>query len=277
MKLITYVLVLLGICTAGSLFGEGIQCTFSSVPPTVFMITEPQAKGQPGSFRIYEVTRGGKSVEVIFGREMDAEQFMKALPDAKVHNRSITSVPKTFVREGGLRGLLFLLDPASTSDGGALVGPDVDTENVELKTICAEDQADRVPGSGKQIDWSIVGPRDAVRLARVKELYQTGKLSASSDYFNAALVLQHGSVPEDYLLAHELAIVAVRKGYQGAAAWLAAASEDRFLQSIGRKQRFGTQLTDPIVVDGNVTDLLRNELSVPPLKEEEQKAQSIHH
>jgi len=259
-----------------SLFGADVQRALSSLPPAVFMITEPQAKGQPGSSRIYEVTRNAKSMEVIFIKETDAEAFMKSLPDAKIHDRSVTSVPKSFVRDAGKQGLSFLLDPANTSDGGALIGPDLDTENTELKAICDEDQADRVPGSGKQIDWSIVGQRDAKRLARVKELYREGKLSASSDYFHAALVLQHGSVPEDYLLAHELAVVAVRKGYQGAAAWLAAASEDRFLQSIGRKQRFGTQLSNPIVVDGSVTDRLRDELSVPSLKEEEQNAQSIH-
>ena len=33
--------------------------------------------------------------------------------------------------------------------------------------------------------------------------------------------------------------------------------------AIGRNQRFGTQLSDPIIVDGCITDHLREELGVP--------------
>ena len=39
-----------------------------------------------------------------------------------------------------------------------------------------EDQADRLVAQGKSIDWSMVAPRDAKRLARVKELYLDGKV-----------------------------------------------------------------------------------------------------
>ena len=61
----------------------------------------------------------------------------------------------------------------------------------------------------------------------------------------------------------------------GRAKWLAAASEDRFLGSIGRNQRFGTQYKthdpdpqwrlDP--VDDDVTDLTREAWSVPSIAE----------
>jgi hypothetical protein len=107
-------------------------------------------------------------------------------------------------------------------------------------------------------------------------LYREGKLVTGPDYLNAALVLQHGRAPEDFLLAHEFAVVAIGKGQASFASWLAAASEDRFLMTIGRKQRFGTQLTDPIVVDGDITDHLREALDVPPLAEAEEHAKSLN-
>src|SRR5258708_12405541 len=112
-------------------------------------------------------------------------------------------------------------------------------ENTELRRLMEEDQDDGMPPGGKSIDWKIVAARDEARLKRVKELYSQNQLRTGNDYFNAGLVLQHGNIPEDYLLAHELCVVAIskRRGIES----LAAASEDRFLISIGRPHRFGTQ------------------------------------
>jgi hypothetical protein len=54
--------------------------------------------------------------------------------------------------------------------------------------------------------------------------------------------LQHGREPEDFLLAHELCVVAIVLGKNDKETrWLAAASEDRFMVHIDRPQRFGTQ------------------------------------
>lgn len=135
-----------------------------------------------------------------------------------------------------------------------------------------EDQSDRTPPAGKSIDWKVVGPRDRARLTRVKELYSQNQLQTGNDYFKAALILQHGDVPEDYLLAHELCVVAISKGVHVES--LAAASEDRFLMSIGRPQRFGTQYRSDnngpyrlYTMDSGVTDQLRRMMSVPSLAE----------
>lgn len=146
-------------------------------------------------------------------------------------------------------------------------------DNQELARLMDEDQADRMPPAGKSIDWKIVGARDDARLKRVKELYSQNQLRTGNDYFNAALVLQHSSTPEDYLLAHELCVVAISKkrGIES----LAAASEDRFLMSIGRPQRFGTQYKSEganqqyrlYKVDAGVTDELRRIMMVPSLAE----------
>ena len=138
----------------------------------------------------------------------------------------------------------------SPSCGGAEILPSVPPITVEavrdseeLARLYEEDQSDRK--AGLQIDWEVVGPRDKMREARVKELYTRGQLRTGKDYHRAAMVLQHAQTPEDYLLAHEPCVIAIFKGVD--ARWLAAASEDRFLRSIGRPQRFGTQCSKAVI------------------------------
>lgn len=156
--------------------------------------------------------------------------------------------------------------------------PPTPADSAELAQLYQEDQSDRRPGEGKSIDWSVVAPRDQARQARVKELYATGQLKTGADYHHAAMVLQHGSEPEDYLLAHEFCVIALSKGYSRAL-WLAAATEDRFLRSIGRPQRFGTQFRSegggPMQLqetDERVTDDHRREMKVPALAESRERA-----
>src|SRR5262245_58418050 len=95
-------------------------------------------------------------------------------------------------------------------------------DNEELARLFREDQDDR---STADIDSAAVEPRDRKREARVLELYRANQLQSGADHYHAAMVLQHGRTPEDYLLAHELCVVAVSKGEERAK-WLAAASED---------------------------------------------------
>src|SRR5262249_39592220 len=80
-------------------------------------------------------------------------------------------------------------------------------DSVELARLFAEDQADRSPKDAKAIDWTTVSARDRKRLARVKELYEAGKLLTGADHYHAAMILQHGGASADYLLAHELCVV----------------------------------------------------------------------
>jgi len=135
-----------------------------------------------------------------------------------------------------------------------------------------EDQDDRKPGP-HGIDWAVVKPRDDARLARTHELYASGALRTGADWFHAAMILQHSSEADDYLLSHEMCVAALVQG-EKEARWLAAASEDRFLRKIGRNQRFATQYepaepgkfrlapTDPQVTDG-----LRAAIGTPSLAE----------
>lgn len=148
--------------------------------------------------------------------------------------------------------------------------------NAEMTAIFEADQADRQ--AGHSIDWTIVSPRDAARRARTQTLLDAGALRSGEDFWHAAFVFQHGSRPEDYLLAHTLAVVAAARGRPDAA-WIAAATLDRYLQTIGRPQLYGTQFSlppgRPATQDPYdrhvVSDALRAALGVPPLAEQERR------
>lgn len=155
--------------------------------------------------------------------------------------------------------------------------------NKELADLYAEDQSDRLLPSGEQINWTVVAPRDAARLARVKEMCEEQALQTGVDYYHAAMVLQHAHEPEDYLLAHELCIIAISKGNERAK-WLAAASEDRYLMNTGRPQRFGTQycMDKPggnyslYEVAPGLSDWMRRAFNCPSLSEAQAGAENMN-
>lgn len=150
----------------------------------------------------------------------------------------------------------------------------------ELAGLFTEDQADR---RAAVIDWEVAGPRDKMRLARVKQLYHGQLLQSGRDYFHAAMVLQHSSAAEDHLLAHEFCIAAISQGVEPAK-WLAAASEDRFLMNSEQPQRFGTQyrVDSPsgrwslYKVSPEVEDSLRAALNVPSLMQAQVYAEEMN-
>jgi hypothetical protein len=148
--------------------------------------------------------------------------------------------------------------------------------NREMVEIFRADQAARE--DPVKIDWSKVAAEDAARRARTKALLDKGALQSGDDFFHAAFVFQHGGEPEDYLLAHTLATVAAARGRPDAT-WIAAATLDRYLQSIGQKQIYGTQFRSPAGEPTTqdpydrtlVSDALRSALGVPVLAEQEKQ------
>jgi hypothetical protein len=96
----------------------------------------------------------------------------------------------------------------------------------------------------------------------------------------AAYVFQHGDTPDDYLLAHTLAMVAVARGQSGAV-WIASATLDRYLNSIHQPQIYGTQFrtkpNEPATQEPYnrtlISDALRRQLRVPSqaVQEEQRK------
>lgn len=114
--------------------------------------------------------------------------------------------------------------------------------NAEMTAIFAADQADR--GAGQNIDWSVVGPRNAARLARTSALLDAGALRNGDDFYHAASVFQHGGDAAAFMKAHLLGTAAVARG-RADALWIAGAPLDRYLQAIGQPQALGTQYSLP--------------------------------
>lgn len=136
-----------------------------------------------------------------------------------------------------------------------------------MKAIYDEDQRVRMSAN---INWSVVNKSDAERRQQTRKLLADGALHSPKDYEEAAFIFQHGDSPQDYLLAHTLAMVAVSKG-DSHAIWIASATLDRYLQNIRQKQIFGTQFSsdaqkhwtqDPYDRD-LIPDSLRVQIGVP--------------
>ena len=144
--------------------------------------------------------------------------------------------------------------------------------NRDLIRMMMDDQADR---QSDHIDWSVVGKRDEERRSRVRRIIAAGGAHTARDFTAASLVMQHGDGPDDYRMAHELVMkaIALNPNDKGSR-WLAAATEDRYLQCIGKPQIWGTQFRtvagpgtwtmDPID-ETAVTDEERAKWNVPPL------------
>ena len=130
------------------------------------------------------------------------------------------------------------------------------------------------------IDWPVVSPRDQARRAQTKALLDAGKLHSGADFYHAAFIFQHGDSPADFLLGHTLAVVAAARG-RADATWIAAATLDRYLQSIGQNQIYGTQFLTPkgkpVTQEpydrSLVSDALRSALGVPPVSAQEKERQ----
>ena len=124
-----------------------------------------------------------------------------------------------------------------------------------IKQIFEEDQQDRANFMKlSPDDLHKMSLRDASRREEVRQSLASGSIQTGEDYKKASFVFQHGDKPEDFLLAHVLAIAAIAKG-NVTATWISAATLDRYLQSIKQPQVFGTQynLKDVTAVPRAVT------------------------
>lgn len=145
----------------------------------------------------------------------------------------------------------------------------------ELRLLVEADQKDRTNDTEmSQEQLRAMAARDRERRARVRKLILADALKDAIDFDRAALIYQHGDQQDDYEVARELSILAFSMGRINS---LPALSEDRFLQAIGRAQRFGTQFTlgpDGALKLGSipdskaptaVSDALRLDFLQPPL------------
>jgi hypothetical protein len=147
-------------------------------------------------------------------------------------------------------------------------------DNDEMTAIIARDQADRAETS--HVDEQALQKADSERRVQTEALLEKGLLRSGPDFDHAALIFQHGTTSNDYLLAHVLAIIAVSKGQNGAV-WISAATLDRYLQSLHQPQIFGTQYKvlnkDPSTQEpynhSLISDALRAYMGVPDQKSQE--------
>src|ERR1700761_8754136 len=91
-------------------------------------------------------------------------------------------------------------------------------DNPSLTNLFESDQSAR---RGDKISWQEVRQEDEDRRKQVRVMLNAGEVRTATDCFHAALVFQHGTEPEDYLLAHILAVNSVILGDRDAR-WLAA-------------------------------------------------------
>lgn len=176
------------------------------------------------------------------------------------------------LRHVKLRSVILVALLSSTPLGACIAA----STNQELQKLEEADQSDRAAGSNK-IDWTVVGKRDAARKARATEILKAGDVRTADDYFNAALIFQHGDAVEDTELALALATTATRlDSSKKDAKVLTAQAWDRILVKRGKPQWYGTQFfkdtstgkwemspMDPTAV----TEAQREALGIPTLAE----------
>jgi hypothetical protein len=166
------------------------------------------------------------------------------------------------------------IDPYWRRASSASSATDDALTDAEMSRIFEADQAARQDVAA--IDWKVLAKADAERRARVGVMLERGELRSSADFLHASFIFQHGETPADYLLAHTLALVAMKKG-DAKASWMAAASLDRYLQTVGQPQVFGTQFktsnSGPVSQEpydrALISDALRRLLGVPDQKGQE--------
>lgn len=137
---------------------------------------------------------------------------------------------------GIVLSLLFPYAPAISSSGDM---------SKDLEYAYQTDQSDRKNlKSYIGIFRNTMQHRDSIRLAQVRMFYEQDRLQKPMDKFYAAFVYHHSHSKEDFEIATQLAEEAARAEelkdhYQ--VQWLAKASYDRWMVSLGRPQRYNTQ------------------------------------
>lgn len=147
---------------------------------------------------------------------------------------------------------------------------ETEESSAEMQRIMDEDQKPRQSINMSHADWPTINKQDEERRREVYLLLSNGALHTGKDFENAAFVFQHGSTPDDYLLAHTLAMIAVARGNPGAL-WIATATLDRYLTAMKQPQIYGTQFNnsngEPWTQEPYnrrlISDELRRQLGVP--------------
>lgn len=108
--------------------------------------------------------------------------------------------------------------------------------NANLQQMAEQDQYDRLHNVPDE------GSHDVAHRLAVQQLVHRQQLRTGRDYYNAALILQHGDSASEYLQANELAKKSLTLNPRHhATKTLIAQSWDRYLRRLGQPQWYGTQ------------------------------------
>jgi hypothetical protein len=120
-------------------------------------------------------------------------------------------------------------------------GPSVPNVETELADLFAADQKDREDRLSEK-DPAMFLARDRARMARARQIFELRKTAVITPegLYHLAMLFQHGHNSDDYLKAWQLAEESEKAGHIFGGE-LAAAAEDRYLLSVGKKQKWGTQ------------------------------------
>jgi hypothetical protein len=156
--------------------------------------------------------------------------------------------------------------------------------NDQLREIMYADQADRQVAPSPDA-WKDIAKRDAARRVKVQAELAAGRVHTSADFYNAALVMQHGDTLEEIRMAHALATIAASiDPLDRSARWLKAASWDRLLLRQKKPQWYGTQYIRDAsgkwalyeMDESAVTDTDRIELAAPTLAEAKKRVEVMN-
>lgn len=119
--------------------------------------------------------------------------------------------------------------------------------NIELQQLVKADQDERKDFESNPTKLTLnTYNNDLKRRARVAEIFATIGFKAPDDYLAAALIFQHGNLPDHYYQAFIWSNRAYGLGDE-AGKKLSALAMDRYLVSTGKKQLFGSQAYAPIL------------------------------
>lgn len=114
------------------------------------------------------------------------------------------------------------------------VPPDDWPAERQLAYLERTDQADRETGA------FVERSRDTARIERVLSLAAAGEIASPQAQLDAAVVLQHGTCPAHFELAHRYATLANDSPAVDRPFWVRA-TFDRWQLSLGNEQQYGTQ------------------------------------
>ncbi len=162
----------------------------------------------------------------------------------------------------------------------------LEARSKELAQIVKADQDDRRDFQTRTPEeMQEMGNRDVSRRKRVGEIFGEGCFSKAQDFAAAALVYQHGDVPEHFFQTFLWAKRAVELGDPSQQRMMALGI-DRYLVNLGNKQLFGSQATKDSFeaeacwclqqVEESFPDNLRKSLAGKNLKEAQEWVKELN-